>query len=1015
MNSINDKFPAYIRSLSIWLCCVLLGVWCSVAIAPKLYAQTATVSGRVIDKVNNQGLPGATVRVKGSRLGTVTQRDGSYSLTGLTAGQSVTLVVKSIGYKEAQKTVTVGDGAVVNITMEQSVLDLEDVVVTGLAVDVKQKEVGTSRSAVNTQIAELPGTTAEDVLIGRVAGVETYSSDGAPGGGFRFRIRGGNSILSASEPLVIVDGVFLDNSNRNTTTGSNTGSASFGASNGTRGLLAINPEDIESMEILKGAAAASLYGSRASSGVIVITTKKGGTGSLSVDYNLDAGITEVHRGVLQQKTAWSADEIRAWRDSINAILTAVQRPLAYTDAELAKWQSNPRTDWMLAPFQTGSFVRHTVTLRGGNKDFGYYGSFGSQFTEGHQKGTNFGAQGLRIGFNSSALENLEVRANIDLSFDTRRMLPGGSPGFFVPNRWAQESLAMPFMTLSDIRNPLLAGGLRTSQGVPSPDAYTGLRRENNALRVLGTVNLAYKILENLRLDVNTGIDETRTAGKMLYPFGLISLFPQGRLDIDEERIRQFTFTAALNHAWQVSDDISVKSTLGMQYDDNRRDYSYRRYQNRSVLAAEDKPNSYSLQQSWFDAAALVRTLGIYANVLIGIQDKLFINLGGRMDRGTAFKEQFFFYPRANVSYQITPDIRARAAFGQSGTQPPPYLVNPLFTLDGLGYDGSQGALSLRTPGNLNLRPETQTEIEGGIDATLLDGRITVELTYFNKSFADLLLRVPINPATNNGFTTDIRNAGTMTNTGFEFAIGADVIKDDNVRWNVGINGATLVNTVNKLFVTTTQGSTPEILDGVINAPLPVARIREGYPVGGFWGVSPESPTTPVYLGTPWAPLDINLTTSLDASGFFARVLVGGKFGAKRLNATERDLVNPSVRMHTTYWNLPAGTPRDPAGMNTLNALFNNTAHWVQDASFLKIRQVTLGYTLPSEWLENFVVKKVTISFTGANLLTFTNYRGGYDVESETSGFGLTNGWVRNQDAWEAGIPRSYTLSLTVGL
>jgi TonB-linked SusC/RagA family outer membrane protein len=989
----------------------LLVVFCC---AEQMQAQSGVVVGRITDGVTKQPLSGATVRLKDSRMGTVAQRDGQYTLSGLPQNTPVVLQVRNIGYANVDKTVTLGtEKQTVDVALSPTNFNLEDVVVTGLAVDTKQKELGTSRSTVNKVIQELPAVTVEDALVGRVAGVETYSSDGAPGGGFRFRIRGGNSILSASEPLVIVDGVFLDNSNRNTSTGVNTGSASFGASNGTRALAAINPEDIESMEILKGAAAASLYGSRASSGVIVITTKKGGTGTLSVDYNLDAGFTELHRGVLQQKTSWTGDEMRAWRDSINARLTVAQRPLGYTDAELSKWQSNPTTDWMTAPFQRGSFVRHTVTLRGGNKDFGYYGSFGTQNTVGHQKGTEFNANSLRLGINSSAIENLEIRAAIDVSFDTRRQLPGGTPGFFVPNRWALESLAMPFMQLEDVRNPILGGFPRTTLGVPSPDAYATLRRENNSTRIIGTTNLKYKILDNLSIDLNAGIDETRATGKMLYPFGLVFLFPSGRLDIDEEKITQRTLTLGINHAWQIAEDLYLKSAAGLQYDDNRRDYYYVRFQNRSVVAPEDKISSYSTFLSQLEAVQVVRTLGIYVNETIGWQEKLFINLGGRFDRGTAFQERFFFYPRASVSYQITPEIRARAAFGQSGTQPPPYLVNPLFSLDGFGYDGSTGALTTRTPGNPNLRPETQTEIEAGVDATFLDGRITVEATFFNKSFTDLLLRIPVNPAMNNGFSTDVRNAGAMTNQGVEFSVAGDVIRDDNMRLNLGFNGATLTNRVTQLFLPTAQGITPEILEGVINAPVPVARIREGFPIGGFWG-TPLDGAQPRYFGTPWAAFDYNISLQFDAGGFFARVLVGGKAGNRRFNSTERDLVNPAVRMHRDFWNLPAGTAIDAPGTPTLFGMFNNTSMWVQDASFTKLRQVTIGYTIPHEWLESFIVKKITVSLTGANLLTFSNYRGGYDVESETSGFNIANGWVRNQDAWEGGIPRSYTLSVNIG-
>jgi TonB-linked SusC/RagA family outer membrane protein len=973
------------------------------------YAQTGVLTGKITHATDQEPLVGATLQIKGTTLGTATDVDGSYRLANVPAGRTLILVVRNIGFKEKEQTFLVANGETktLDVALEPTDLYLDDIVITGLAVQAKQKELGTSRATVSGKtIDELPVVTVEDALVGRLAGVEAYSTDGAPGGGFRFRIRGGNSIVGASEPLVIVDGIFLDNSNRNTTTGAtgNTGSASFGMNNGTRGLAALNPEDIESLEVLKGAAAASLYGSRASSGVIVVKTKSGGGGAPTFEYSLDAGVTQLHRGVLNYKKSWTNDEITRWAGLVNQSVT--NPALRYSQTEIDTWlQNNPGIDWMTEPFQQGTFNRHTFRVAGGDNKLSYYASASTQANTGHQKGTSFTANGFRLSVTSRPTTKLEVRANADYSADRRRTLPGGSPGFFVVNQWARNSNAMPFMRQQDVRNPSDPAG--RNLGIPSPSDYSTLRRENEMQRVIGSINAKYNLLQNLVLDANFGVDNSAIDGKMIYPFGLVSIFPTGRLDVDRENLRQTTFTLGVNHSWQITDQLYLKSAAGVQYDVNTRTYSYVRFQNRPATTPEEFLGSYQTFNagSNFEQLAQVKTLGIYVNETLGFKEKLFINLGGRLDRGSAFVERFFFYPRASVSYSFTDKIRARAAVGTSGTQPPPFLVNPIYLLDGGGYNGAS-AINLNTPGNPDLKPETQTEIEVGGDASLFGGRVNVELTFYRKQFTDLLLNSLVNPATNRGFTTNLVNVGEMYNQGIEFSVSSDIFQTKNFGWNVAFTGATLRNEVTSLNIGSAPGQVAQVAGGLVGE----ARIRQGYPLGGFW--TPALTGRDEYLGSPFPALEFNLNNQVNYKGLFLTMLWGGKTGYKKFNATARDLAAPTTRMHDELWDVPATDLLQGAG-----GIINDFSRWVQNANFVKLRFLTIGYNVPKSVLNKLpksFVKKASISFTGANLLTLSNYRGGYDIESETSGAGQANAWVRGVDVWEAGLPRSYTLSLNIG-
>jgi TonB-linked SusC/RagA family outer membrane protein len=986
------------------------------ALPQWLWAQSGTISGKITNAADEEPLVGATVQVKGTTIGTATDIRGQYQLTGVPVGKSVMLIIRSIGFKEKEVAVSLvaNETKTFDFSLESADLYLEDIVVTGLAVQTKQKELGTSRANVSSRtLDELPIPTVEDALIGRLAGVETYSADGAPGGGFRFRMRGGNSIIGASEPLVIVDGIFLDNSNRNVTTGANavngTGSASFGMNNGTRALAAINPEDIESIEVLKGAAAASLYGSRASSGVIVIKTKSGGGGQPTFEYSLDAGVTQVHRGVLNYKKDWTPEQVRTWANLVNEAQTGAAIARRYTAAEIEQFaqQSNLGNDWMTAAFRQGSFSRHTFRVSGGDNKLSYYASASTQNNIGHQKGTEFSANGFRVSVTSRPTTKFEIRVNADYSADKRKQLPGGAPGFFIVNAWGRNSNAMPFMNLDQVRSPGQAA--RTDLGIPSPDAYTTIRRENDIQRIIGSVNAKYNITQNLIVDANLGIDNSTIDGKMIYPFGVVSIFPTGRLDIDKEVLRQTTFTLGLNHAWEINKDLYVKSAAGLQYDENLRTYLYARFQNRVPTVDEQFLGGYQTFNagSNFELRTPVNTLGIYFNETIGYKDKIFVNLGGRFDRGTAFREQFFFYPRASVSYNIKDNIRARAAVGTSGTQPPPFAINPTFGLDPGGYNGAS-AINYLTPGNNNLKPETQIETEIGIDGSLLKGRLNFELTFYNKQFRDLLLNSGVNPAINRGFTENLINVGEMYNRGFEIAINGDILRTKDLTWNLGFTGTTLDNKVTSLNIAAQPGQTPQILGGLLS----VARIKEGYPLSGLW--TPTATGQDIYLGSPFAKFDFNINTQVDYKGLFARVLFGGKSGMKRFNGTARDLAAPGTRMHDELWDRSAAELNAPAAQG---GILNDFSRWVQDASFTKLRFLTVGYNMPKSMVSKLpggFVKKLTVSLTGANLLTFSKYKGGYDIESETSGAGQQNAWVRGIDFWEAGIPRSYTFSLNVG-
>ena len=982
------------------ICCVTLFGALNASLA-----QTATLTGK-ITSANGESIPGASVLVLSTNLGSSADPSGTYKITGVPTGKTVSVRISGIGYKDASASVTLASGETrtLNIELDEGTKFLDEVIVTGLSINTKQKEMGTSRANINASTIEsLPAPSVENALVGRLAGVEAYSTDGSPGGGFRFRIRGGNSISGTSEPLVIIDGIFMDNANRNTTSGagggnSATGAATFGMQGGTRGLGALNPEDIESMEILKGAAAASLYGSRAAAGVIVVKTKSGGGGKLKIDYSLDVGTTELARNVRSYKTQWTATEIDTWAALINPTKTI------YTDANLAQYKINPITDYPTESFRQGSFQRNTVRLQGGTKKFGYYFSGNVQNSVGHIKGTDFKTKGGLLSLSSEPISGLSIKINVNYQDADRNTVASGSPGFFVPNRWANDVGIMPFMRLTDAK--------ATLQGITNLDDYATIRRENSSTRWVASGNINYKILSNLSIDVTAGIDKSKINGNMIYPFGLVAIFPTGRLDRDYEELTSKTLTVGLNHAWKISEQVYLKSAAGSQYDDNERFYDYTRFQGLTAGRDFRDTSAYTAPQrpTFFQVQPIVRTLGLYFNETLGIKDKLFINIGGRRDQSTAFSNDAFYYFRSSLSYQVMDEFRLRASYGQSGTQPAAYGATPTFRTVAGGYNGSGSSYVPNTPPNPGLSPEQQDEFEAGFDANLANGRLRVEMSYYNKMFTNLLLTSPVNPALNLGLVSGIRNVGSMYNRGLELSVSADIIQTKEMSWNVTLTGSTLDNKVTRM----PQPPTP-IPGGIDN----IVQIREGYPVSGIWAgvpfsaapdapgvAAPGSTAVRVFMGNTQPKFEGNINTTFQYGGLTLSALVGGKGGFFKYNQTARDLANPTKRQHAEFWDTPTAQ---------LTSIYNDQTRWVQRADFIKLRQLNIAYNVPSSMLKNTkFIKRLNVGLTGANLAQWTTYSGGYDVEAETSGSGLTSAWARGIDSWDGGMPRSYTLSVNIG-
>jgi len=971
-----------------------------------IFAQTTgVITGTVRDVDSGQPIGSASVTIVGTSLGALTNARGVYRIERVRPG-TVTVATQFLGYQRQTKAVTVGLGDPVtsDFALTRVALQLDANVITGLPTQSTAREQGAVRAVVAPEIfAQRPTAPLDQTVQGRVPGVEVFSTDGAPGGGLRFRIRGPNSINGSPEPLVVIDGVIVNNGNRNGQTGQ-TQVPGFGVNDGSQAFQGINPEDIASLEILKGAAAAALYGSRASNGAIIIKTRTGRAGQTAYTASFAVGTQSLTRGPENIKLDWTGAEIQRWADLVNPGRFVTAR---YTPTQISQFSQNPIRNWLVDdPFRDAPFTRSSLSVSGGGQGLTYSVSGSDALTDGIMRGTNFRAQNFKVGLDVSPNDKLQINVTTNISRTKRNQLSAsGSP--LNPLDWYGGSIAMPFMAdpRVDFRAPTV---FPTQSFGVSYDALWNVRRESENRRVLLGSTATYNITSGLNVTASAGIDYTSEDGRNIFPFAWNTFInPSGRLDVDNLSLLQTSTNLAVNHATQFGSNWTLKSTAGLQFEERRRQYNSLRLQDLSIpTAADDRANNYITRADQRDVFADQRTLGLYVNETVGYKDKLFLGAGVRVDRGSAFKAQSFMYPRASLSYVVNSDLRLRAAVGSSGTQPIPYQLTPLWAADPRGYGGGAVVRAL-TPGNEDLRPERQVEIEFGADWALARGRVVLEASYYRKSITDLLLTSPVNPAvTGNGLALNLLNVGSMYNRGVEIGLTTKNVTTRNFEWTSVTTFTTLDNKVTKLLIDNiTDNSVAGV--GASSSFAGVPRVRMGYPLSSFWGFTQANPTVDQYLGSPLPRVEASITNDFVLfKDLTVSVLFNGKFGHKRFSWVDRALSNSNWRLNKSRWDLPTAE---------LNAGNTQMDLWVSPADFVRLRNVVVSYSVPAKLASRLRTRSLQAQLTASNLAVFTRYKGGYDPENETTGFNESGNWVRGIDFWQSGPPRTITFGFNLGL
>lgn len=1029
---------------------LLASLLCAIFIAALTSVQaqnTKTITGTI---TNNTGEPlvGASVVVKGSAEGVSSDSKGEFKIV---APANATLVFSHVGY--VLQEISVKDKTTLHISLMPNSNELSQVVVIGYGTVKKSDLTGSVVSVKAEDLKDVPVTSFDQALQGRAAGVQVTQLSGKPGAETSIRIRGTTSINAGNEPLYVIDGMLVN---------SDAGDMSVGVTLGPRigALSAINPNDIESIEILKDASATAIYGSRGANGVVIITTKRGKAGKGTVTLDSYYGLQDI------------AHEVK--------VLNAEQFANFVNDAKFAANQTpvyvNPKnlgvgTDWQGALFRRAPMASYQISFSGGDDKTKYAISGGYFDQDGIIIHSNF----KRYSFRANLDRELSKRMTVGTSITYARTSSEGvltNAGTIVPGVVTAALLFNPILPIYD---STVNGGYTyendrgTILGNPIADAkeYNSVTKNS---RFIGNVYARYKLTNDLELKSSFGIDAFNDDEASFGP-NFLKRTQASNGEASVGNVNGLTWlnenTLTYNKSWREKHRINAVAGFTMQKFNNESLFAYAfgfpdgRTGYHNIAVAENPQTPVNNESQW----TLVSYIG---RVNYTLSDKYLFTLTGRIDGSSKFSEgnKYGYFPSGAFAWRVSKekfmdkvyavsDLKLRISYGVIGNQAiAPYQSLSLVGPYGQGVFNSSAGSEVYTGmeplsyANKNLKWESTKQFDVGFDLGLFKQRITLTADYYSKLTYDLLLSTPI--PTTSGFSSTLLNVGNIQNKGVDIALHT-INTTGALEWSSSFNFSLNRNEVTNLNTET------DIL--LLNASL----LRKGQPIGTFYGYifdgifqsDEEAAKSPVLVGQePTSPnpasiakagdrkyRDINGDGKIDANdrtilgsaqpkftfgfsnnlsykNFDLSFFFQGSQGNKMANFNSYSLLNFTGQNNVlAEAALNRWTPENP-GNKYPRALASGSldvgifsSAIVEDASYIRLKNVTLSYTLPRKILQKLKIQNIKVYISGSNLWTLTNYTG-YDPEANTYGqsttlIGIDNGGYPQSKIYQAGLTVSF--------
>jgi TonB-linked SusC/RagA family outer membrane protein len=976
------------------------------------------IRGTVTDAAAGRPLAGAAVALRGTPARTVTDAGGRYDLVARAGPGAYTVAFTMLGRAAATREVRLGadrDVALGAVVLGESAVALQGIVVTGTGAPVERRQVGNTIATVpGEEVRDAPGARSVDqALQGKIAGAVISQNSGQPGAGVSIRLRGTNSIYGGAEPLIVIDGVLVDNNSE----------ALIGlGANATRGSAAISnrlsdisPADVDHVEVLKGAAAAALYGSRANNGVIQVFTRRGRTGAPRVSFRTEVGATSTPQ-----------------RLSLNMVpLVGTADTLADRTLGPRLGQSVQRFDIQDQIFRTGHITNNELAVSGGTEGTTYYVSGAWNNEAGTLQSTSYDRRTARARLNQRVNGWLDLGVNGTYLQTRNDLVPEGeqtqgvftsvvfTPTFFNP-AYDPNLGRYPY-------NPIL--------GANPLDVIANWTARSRVERILGSVQAQARPLSGLTFTYLFGMDSGRQEDTYFQPpFSTGAAFT-GSIQNPVRSVRKYNQDVTANYEAALSPGLGLTTTAGFRYTQDRT--------NTLAIAASNLPPGQTTVIGAVQTASQgineLRTLGGFLQERVAVGDRLFVTAGGNLEGSSAFgaDQRFQFFPRLSASYELGKEpffrdgalgdffstLRLRAAYGQTGGQPPSNYLNQVTYLN-VSYGGLPGLRPNTLAPNPNLKPERQREVEGGFDATFLDSRASLEVSLYDKRTSDLVLSVPLAPTS--GFASQWRNIGELSNRGVELALSTVNLQGDRLGWQTHLTFAKNRDRIERL-----NAASDTIVFDYLNA------VVQGQPIGVFYGAyyprdaagsiqysatglprrargcpaagcktSADSIVLRRVLGDPNPDFTAALSNRFTVGrGLELSFLLDGRFGNDVANFTRRtsDFFGSSSNAGTE---ISGDTLRGTYTRNTeRNLLYEE---FIEDGSFVKLREVAASYRFDAQWVKRrFGVESVALRVAGRNLHTWTDYSG---LDPEINLFAAST-VSRGVDFATTPIPRAVTVAL----
>ena len=1001
------------------------------------FAQKA-IKGQVKDDKSQEGLPGVSILVRGTNLGTSTDSNGNFSIS--VPDNAKELNFSSVGY--TPKVISIGSSSIVNVVLVEDAVNLQEVVVNALGFKTKRDRTGSTSSSVSAEAIRSSGeANILNSLAGKASGVKIARANGDPGAGTNIQIRGANTIGGSSQPLVIVDGVPLSNDNLYGSGSSRSG----GVSQQSR-LNDLNPEDIESTQILKGASAAALWGSRAANGVLVITTKQGKLNQkMKVSYSATYSMDEINRKHPMQTTfgqgtagKYSPTATNSWGDKIASraggedVYNTTGEYFLGNDGKkyypiTTKNSRDIFTDKNFDQvFQKGSFLEHNLSISGGSGKTTNFFSLGYLGQEGIIKNSDYDRFTMRFNnqtfFNNNV--NLTTKANYIRTNSNRIQQNSNSAGLYL------GLLRQP----ADFDQTAYIGTYFSSTGVPTEGRHRSYRRYlGNNINPISWLNI------DLRGGIDTYVD------KRVYfsPVGSTS-FNNGRLDNENFIVSEINLDGIVRADFPdlVPEKVGFNATLGYNINDRTRNTLYTASQN---FLVNSRIQSFSNSVAPFEVSNStnhIRSNRLYSIFAFDFYKQVFLSVSGTQEAASTIKSTYF-YPSMDLAWQFSqlPNMtnkvlsfgKVRMSYGQVGVQPTAYKFGT--TYENFTYGTYDDALDINEfgggfrlnddQGNNVLRPEIKTEMELGTDLRFFKDRLTVGVTYYKNEIKDILLAVNLSPSS--GFLSKYTNAGRMENRGVEVDLGYKILAQANYglelygNWNNNKNKVLDLAGVQRVALTD-QSITS---NAIVGQPLGIlfsskaARKADGtldLDVNGFPKLAPQqgiignpNPDWRGGLGLKgfYKKLNFNVLFETFQGGDFAERtrFVLNSFGTYGDTGNEvtltKDLKNSAGKV------FPAGTTvrgnifnygagdvlLDENWYNTLGGGLGGSAineFSITDGSWTRLREVSLGYNFGgAKFRKATKFESVDLSISGRNLFIWTKVKG---IDPEVNQSGVDNGF-----------------------